>query len=392
MRVLIGSESFYPNISGVAVTTFNLASYLARRGHEVAVMVPSPRYRNFSESFPEGFTVLRVASVWHPFRKGFRVTVYPLSLARRVVREWRPDIVHLQDPTSIGSALLKACREEKIPVVISHHFTLEYVLAYLWFLRPFHGFLRRKLTSAMVKFYNQCRHVICPSETVRRDLLAAGVAVPVTAISNGVDLDRFFAYEPPLAVRLAFHLPAKPIVLYVGRMDPDKSLDTLIKAMPLILARHDVHFVLCGTGNLREKFERWVRKDGLAPHVTFLGPFANHSENLPRLYQLATCFVIPSGIESQSIVTLEAMASGLPIVAARAGALPELVTDGENGFLFKLGDPEDLAAKVNLLLADEELRKLMGKKSLEKVVAHKLEASMARIEEIYHRVVRNGKA
>ncbi|MGO0122727.1 glycosyltransferase [Desulfothermobacter acidiphilus] len=390
MRVLIGSESFSPNISGVAVTTFNLAAYLARRGHEVTLMVPSPRFGNFTEVFPEGFHVLRVASVWHPFRKGFRVTVYPLNLARRVVRQWRPDIVHLQDPTSIGSALLKATQEAGLPVVISHHFTLEYVLAYLWFLRPFHKSLRRRLTTAMVRFYNQCRHVICPSETVRQSLLQAGVAVPVTAISNGVDLDRFFAYEPPLAARLAFHLPAKPLILYVGRMDPDKSLDTLFKAMPLILARHDVHFALCGTGNLREKFERLVKKDGLAAHVSFLGPFVNQSDQLPRLYQLATCFVIPSGIESQSIVTLEAMASGLPIVAARAGALPELVTDGDNGFLFTLGDPEDLAAKVDALLADEKKRRKMGRRSLEKVVTHKLEASMARIETIYQQVVSNG--
>ncbi|MGQ5711465.1 glycosyltransferase [Desulforudis sp. DRI-14] len=389
MRILIGSESFYPNVSGVAVTTFNLASYLAHRGYDVLLMVPSPSRRTFQEAFPEGFDVWRVSSIPHTFRKGFRVTVYPLRQARHLVGKFCPDVVHLQDPTSIGSALLRASQEKGIPVVISHHFTLEYVLAYLWFLRPFHGYLGRKLASAMAAFYNQCRHVICPSQTVRHYLLQIGVRTPVTVVSNGVDLDRFFAYEPPSAVRKAFRLPAKPVVLYVGRMDPDKSLDTLLKAIPFILAQHDVHFVLCGTGNLREKFERQVRRDGLSAYVTFLGPLSNHGSELPRLYHLATCFVIPSGVESQSIVTLEAMASGLPVIAVQAGALPELVADKENGFLFRLGDPEDLAAKVNILLADDELRNRMRQRGLEKALGHSLELSMARIEKIYHEVVRD---
>ncbi|ACA60553.1 glycosyltransferase [Candidatus Desulforudis audaxviator] len=387
MKVVIGSESFYPNVSGVAVTTMNLASHLAGKGHEVTVIVPSPSRQSYQERLADGLTVQRIGSFPNPFRRDFRVTFFPRALVGRILDQCTPDIIHLQDPASIGCALLSEAGKRRIPVVISHHFTLDYVLAYLWFLKPVHGPLRRWLTSRMIRFYNSCRYVITPSQTVMCQLELAGLKTRTKVISNGVDLNRFFAYEPPSSIRAALQLPNQPIVLYVGRIDPEKSLDTLIRAIPIVLARHKVHFVLCGGGNLLEALKKQLRKNGLTNSVTLMGPLEYHSELLPRIYQLATCFVIPSGMETQSIVTLEAMASGLPVVAARAAALPELVVDGDNGLLFRFGDDQDLAAKINLLLEDEEMRRQMGRRSLENVVRHELERSLNQIEAIYNEVV-----
>ncbi len=387
MRVVIGSESFYPNISGVSVTAFNLASYLADKGHEVHIIAPSPGRRSYREKFPNGFTVWRISSVSNLFRKGFRVTVYPYTRVRKVVAALRPDIIHLQDPACIGCTLLREGRRKNIPIVLSHHFTLDYVLTYLWFLKPVHGFLQRRLTKAMIDFYNCCQYVICPSNTVKEQLLEAGLKTAVSAVSNGVNLDRFFAYESPLSIRAALRLPPHPIVLYVGRMDPEKNLDTLITAMPLVLARHKAHFLLCGGGNSLEALKKRVEKEELSKYVTFYGPLEYQSKLLPKIYQLASCFVITSGMETQSIVTLEAMASGLPVIAARAGALPELVDDGGNGFLFRFEDARDLASKIGILLENKELRQRMGQRSLEKVVQHNLNESLSRIEAIYGEVV-----
>jgi glycosyltransferase involved in cell wall biosynthesis len=387
MKILIGTESFHPNISGVAVTTLNLARYLAQRNHGVVVVAPSPNRRTFLETHPDGFAVWRIRSIPHPFRKGFRVTVWPRREVRAIVEAVRPEVVHLQDPTSIGSTLLAEAGARGLPVVISNHFTLEYVLAYLRFLKPFHPWLRRRLTAAMIRFYNRCQYVICPSETVRATLLALGLRTPVIAISNGVDLNRFFSYAPPATIRAEFDLPNKPLVLYVGRMDQDKDLETLLAAVPHVLACREAHFVLCGGGNLTERLKKQARRAGLEPHVSFLGPFEHESDKLPQVYQLATCFVIPSPHETQSIVTLEAMASGLPVVAARAGALPELIEDGDNGLLFRPGDARDLAEKILTLLGDPALRHRMGRRSLEKVVAHKLDGSLRCIEDVYKKLV-----
>ncbi|MDH7479160.1 MAG: glycosyltransferase [Syntrophomonadaceae bacterium] len=392
MRIVIGSESFYPNISGVSVTTFNLASYLAGKGHQVVVIAPSPSRHGYRERFPEDFTVWRIGSVPNIFRKGFRVTVYPWRQVQRLLAEFRPEVIHLQDPTSIGSALLRAARGLGLPVVTSHHFTFEYVLAYLWFLKPLHPFLLHQLSRRMVNFYNCCQQVICPSETVKRELLDIGLKTPVATISNGVNLSRFFSYQPAHYLRAIYRLPAVPLVLYVGRMDLEKNIETLLEAVPRVLERNRAHFVLCGSGNRVNRLKKQVEKKGLAEQVSFLGPFDFRSPELPGIYQLASLFVIPSGIESQSMVTLEAMACGLPVVAARGGALPELVADGDNGFLFLPDNPAEMAEKINLLLENGELRRVMGQRSLEKAVQHDLEGSLARIEAIYYRVVEKTSA
>ncbi|MGE5415148.1 MAG: glycosyltransferase [Acidobacteriota bacterium] len=392
MRVLIGSESFYPNVSGVSVTALNLATYLVEKGHEVVVAAPSPTGEFYIEDFPGGIKVWRVFSVSNPWRSNFKVSLFPERRLMALVDEWQPDVIHLQDPNAICLALIKAADKWGIPTLISHHFTLDYILTYVRLLKPVHPYIKRMLTKRMIKIYNSCRYVLCPSETVKTYLVEGGLKVPVIAISNGVDLDRFFSYEPESSIRASFGLPALPIVLYVGRIDPEKSIKTLLQAAPMVLANCKVHFVLCGNGKAVNSIKRRIDRHHLEQHFTFLGPFDHESSDLPRVYQTASCFVIPSPYESQSIVTLEAMASGLPVVAAASGALPELVGDGENGFLFNPGDPGDLAMKLNMLLDNTEMRKRMGLCSLEKVVQHNLEENLHKIEEIYTRVVGNETA
>ena len=392
MRILIGSESFYPSISGVAVTAWNLAAYLASHGHQVAVLAPSTRLADGYESYPEGFSVYRFLSVPNPFRKGFRVTMRPYKRILRTVKEWRPDLVHLEDPTSICSCLARAAEQCGVPIVISHHFSLDYILSYIRFLKPLHDYSRQQLTRLLTDFYNRCDYVLCPSALVAEWLTEIGVHVPMKTISNGVNLQRFFAYESPPAVRSTLGLPDIPIVLYVGRIDQDKHLDTLLESVPLVLQDHSACFVLCGGGNLLERLHKGIIQAGLKDRVIFLGPLDHNHDDLPRLYQLAACFIMPSCIETQSIVTMEAMAAGLPVVAANSGALPELVSEGENGFLFRPGDPVDLAAKVNLILDNPEMARRMGYRSLQKIHDHDINLNMRQVVEVYERVVLNAGA
>jgi len=387
MRIVIGSESFHPNISGVAVATRNLASYLASEGHEVLVIAPSTDFSDSLEVYPEGFGVQRIRSFPNPYRKGFRVTLLPHREIKKIVHSWYPDLIHLEDPTSIGVCLLRAGQIYRIPVVISHHFSLEYILSYFKFLKPFHGIMRRGILGTVVRFYNLSQYVICPSDTVRRFLITTGIKVPIAAVSNGVDLSRFFSYESPVNIRSALRLPDIPIVLYVGRIDKDKNLEVLLAAIPLVLKRCQAHFVFCGSGNLLGWLRKRVTQDGMDSNVSLLGQLNHESQDLPRLYQISHCFVIPSQIETQSIVTLEAMASALPVVAARAGALPELVSEGETGLLFAPGDPVELAEKICELLEDEAKARQMGNNGMKKVVIHELHGNLHKIEQIYQEVI-----
>ena len=386
MRIIIGTESFSPNISGVAIVVELLAKNLAKKGHEVCVVAPSRDYgTRWDRSFEE-FPVLRIRSFPNPFRTGFRIALMPQEEIYRAAREFGPDIVHLHDPASISASLRKAGKKIGVPVVVTNHFSLDYALSYVRYLSPLHPQMRALLTRYLVRFYNQCDYVLCPTQTVKRELESWGVATQIEAVSNGVDLERFFAYSSPAAVRAKYHLPPDPIVLYVGRVDKDKSLEVLIRAIPRVIKESSAHFVIVGNGDELSKLKAMAEKLGVGRRVSFLGWIDHESPDLCRLYQIASVFAIPSTIETQSIVTLEALASGLPVVAADGGALPELVEDGGNGYLFHPRDSEGLGGGIVNILKGDNVARQMRRKSLEIVSRHHISESFARVESIYEEV------
>lgn len=382
-KIIIGSESFFPNISGVATTTQVLAKNLAKQGWQVFVFAPSQFFKTFEDSNFREYKVIRFRSIPNPLRKGFRFSAFAKSQIIKKVAEIQPDIIHLQDPTSICSALLKAGQRFKIPVVITNHFYLDYIISYLGFLKIFKKQIRIILRRHLANFYNQCQYIICPTESVKKELFKWGVKRPVAAISNVVDLSRFYAHENLGNFYLKYHLPNNPLVLYFGRVDKDKEVTVLIKAVPLVLKEIEAHFMIGGAGDELEKLKNLAQGLGLEGKISWLGWIKHESEDLPKIYQAAKVFVIPNRHETQSIVTLEAMAAGLPIVAANSGALPELVQNNQNGYLFYPGDEKDLASKIVSLLKDEQKRKKMAEKSLEVSSSHQIQQNLAKIKRIY---------
>lgn len=388
MKVIIGSESFPPNLSGVAVAAHALAENLAQEGHQVWVIAPSPDRSQFWEKDKSGFLIFRLRSVRNVFRTDFRVTLWPGRAVSQLVARLKPDLIHLHDPVAICKNLLKAGKKHHIPVIATNHFSLEYLLSYASFLAPLHPLFRTLLSRHLAGLYNQCDYVLCPTETVKRNLEAMGVVAPVEAISNGVAVERFYSYEPPQAIRLKYHLPRNPLVLYVGRIDKDKSLEVLLRAVPRVVEATDAHFVLVGDGTVMNKLKSMVERQKLSKFVSFLGPIEHDSDSLPAIYQASSVLLIPSAVETQSIVTLEAMASGLPVVAAGAGALPELVRDGVNGLLFQPEDAEEAAKQTVRILQDPPLARQMREASLKTVAAHRIEESFRRIKKVYEEVTR----
>ncbi|WP_408640288.1 glycosyltransferase [Saccharomonospora saliphila] len=187
-------------------------------------------------------------------------------------------------------------------------------------------------------------------------------------------------------MRKELGLPDLPTVAFVGRLDAEKRLEELIRALPRVHETLDAQLVLVGTGTRRPALERLAAEVGVADRVRFLG-FAP-DEQLPITYQAADVFAIPGVAELQSIATLEAVASGLPVVAADAVALPHLVSPERNGFLFRPGDVAGLAAALTRLLSSASLRDRMGAASRTVAAAHDHEATLARFEEIYTGLLR----
>ncbi len=385
MKIIIATESYLPTISGVAMCSHYLAQGLHKRGHEVHIICPATRFANYSET-AEGVHIHRIRAIRNPFRPNLKISFFPRAEVTRLFKQIKPDIVHMQDPTSICSEVLRMCKKTNTPSVITNHFAFEYVLSYLPWLKPFHPIIAWQLELYLLKFYNQCNYITFPTESIRAQFKEEKVTAPSIAISNGVNLDQFFPSFNTGQIRLKYHLPMNKIVLHVGRLDQDKQSHVMVDAFIDLAGKNNAHFVICGEGTKKKELQETVEQSGFANRFTFVG-FIDHQKELPQMYQLATVFVTASPIETQGIVVLEAMASGLPVVAANAGALPELVKHGQNGYVFEPENAADMAEKIEAILTDPAKANKMHEKSLELVQVHEMSNCFDKFEQIYKDLV-----
>ncbi len=390
MKILIATESYYPDLAGGAVMQHNLALDLARAGHEVAVLAPSSTGKHLVEE-DRGTTVFRLSSFTFPLYKEFKITFFPYRTIKKIIYQFKPEIIHIHNPFGIGMSTLYIARKEGIPIVATNHLMPENLFMAVAKTRFLYGILKNLGWFFIVWFHNKTDFVTSPTQTAVDLLIEHGLKVKALPVSNGVDLRCFNPKSNGDHLRQKFNIPNKPIVLYTGRMSGEKSLDILAKAIPLVRQKVDAHFVFAGTGREKKNLQGLIAKLGMSPHVTFVGYL--QKKDFPNIYRInpAQLFAIPSTAELQSIVTMEALASGLPVVAADAGALPELVHHQENGLLFPPGDPVQCAQGIIRILTDPKLREKMGQKSLEVIRPHSFERSLKKFQAIYYEVLKTRK-
>ncbi|MBI3978799.1 MAG: glycosyltransferase [Chloroflexi bacterium] len=389
MRILIVADQYYPpTLGGSAIAARRLAHGLAGRDHEVLVLAPSTDFSHRVER--EGrTTVVRCRSIpalhlrQYTNRDQIRVAFLPHALVARTFRTFRPEVVHIQIPAYIGAAAAHLARKSAIPIVATQHAMPENLLPTQQKDSLVFRAFGAKFWENVVHFGGRCDVVTAPSQTACRLLREHGLTSEPIAVSNGVDLAQFrpAATEAErAAARAALGVPPDPpIVLYAGRLAFEKRLDVLIAAAARVLDAAPAHFVLTGAG--ATEITALVEAAGIREHVSFTGVIAD--ELFPLVYRAADVFVLPSEAELQGIVLLEAAASGLPLVGADAYAIPELIDDGENGYLHRPGDTADLAEKLLRLLRDPDRRRRMGERSRELVQAHSLAAVITRYETVY---------
>jgi phosphatidylinositol alpha-1,6-mannosyltransferase len=198
----------------------------------------------------------------------------------------------------------------------------------------------------------------------------------VQVVHLGTDPDHFRPDLDTTEVRARYHLPdGDRWLLTVARLDPHKGVDTVLQALPAILARApDVRYAVAGGGPDRDRLERLAQRIGVAERVRFLGEVSE--QDLPALYNAAAMYVGASrqseriGVEGFGIVFVEASASGLPVVGGASGGVPDAVRDGETGFLVPPNDSVAVAAAVSRLLADPTLARRLGTAGRRAVVTH----------------------
>jgi len=387
MRILIASDLHWPTLNGVATFGRNLAHGLAERGHEVLVIAPSQTGKRYQE-IDKNHRVMRTTSLAFPFYQNFRISVSPYSEVKKIIEAFKPDIIHIQSPLGIGRAALGAGKKMGIPVVATNHAMPENLIENLKLLAPFARPISYILKEYGARFHSNADYVTLPTAAAIKmfDSSTITMKMPVVPVSNGIDLSE---YKPgPVSKELGerFGLPAgKPIVLYIGRLDSEKHLDVLLRAFHQIREHIDAHLLVVGHGNDADNMHQLTRNLAMEKYVTFTGRVSDEDKYM--LYRSGTVFAMPSPAELQSIVTLEAMATGLPIVAVDAGALYELCQDGRNGYLSHVDDADDMAQKLLKILQDKKLAKTMGAESLAIAKTHDMAHTLDKYEEIYKEVL-----
>lgn|SRR5512140_963937 len=380
MRILIACQTYAHSRNGPAVFTRRLAESLAGLGHAVCVVAPAsgPHSERAVEAAVEleGIRALPLSRSANVF-----VTFLERPALRRVFDAFSPDVVHVQDHYPLCAAVIREARLRGVPLIASNYFT---PLAMTRQVRAlsFRAF-ERFLWWTVVRTFDEAQVVTTPTPTAVALLAGQGLRAPLRAISCGVDLASFHpAPVDRAAVRERFGLsPSRRLLLYLGRVERDKSLDVLVEAVRL-LGRADVQLGIIGTGVDLERMRKVAAPLGEA--VAFAG-FVE-SADLPDLLRSADLFGMPSANELQSIASLEAMSVGLPVLAANAGALPELVSDEINGRLFRPGDARDAADAIEWLLAHAADWSRMGEESLRRAREHDWRLVLERYVALYEEV------
>jgi glycosyltransferase involved in cell wall biosynthesis len=380
---MIVVTSQYIAFHGQAIFTVNLCEGLAKNGHTVMALVGSettkPYHTERNGVQIEALPTLSL-KLFHP--DSF-ISLFSARAVRRTIRAFQPDIIHIQDHYPVCRNAVLAAKSMGIKCVGTNHFMPENLAPYIPVVSMIKPVFNWVMWKWMRETYDRLAAVACPSRTAAALLHKVGVRPPVFPISCGANI-RLFHTDPGVdrsswCARYGID-SKKKIFFFVGRVDREKRLDVLLRAIHR-LDRNDLQLVIAGRGAYRAKWVALADELNLGNKVHFTGFIPN--EDLPSVLNSIDVFAMPSEAELLSISTLQAMGCSRPILAANAVALPELVTEDLNGMLFKPGDVADAASCIQWFADHQERWPDMGAASLKKVQAHSIENIVRQYELLY---------
>lgn len=369
MRIALFSEVFLPKIDGITNRLRNTIECLRADGHEVLVFAPE-------NAAPEhaGARVLRVPGLPFPPYPELRATLPDPRIAWELAR-FGPDVVHAVGPACLGIWGIAAARALRLPIVASYHTDLP---GYM----PLHGlgWAQPAAWPLIRAVHNAATLNLTPSRHTRSELMQHGIW-NVGLWRGGVDTELFHPERRSLVMRarLSDGRPDAPILLYAGRLSPEKNLESLAWALDAV---PQARLALVGDGPARAGLERVFA----GTRTTFPG-FLRGAE-LAAAFASADVFVMPSKTETLGFVVLEAMSAGTPVLAARAGGIPDLVTHEEDGLLYDPDSREELAAALQGLLAERGRRAFLARNARKRALECTWAAETRRLVRHYAKAVR----
>jgi glycosyltransferase involved in cell wall biosynthesis len=338
MRIGIVSETFLPKWDGVANTVCRLLEHIQERGHEAIMMAPEGAPSQYA-----GTPIIGQPRFSCPFYPALKI-VQPRVGMGAELEEFAPDIIHMANPAFMSMVMLRRARNMGVPVIMSYHTDIP-------------GYMEKYgmalLTEPVWQFHrwihNEADMTVCPSQTCLDELDEHGFE-RLGIWGRGVDTTLYNPLKRNMELRrkLTGGNPGAPLMVYVGRLAVEKRVDVI---RPVMEQWPEAHLAIVGDGPERESLEKLFA----GTNTTFLG--YQKGEDLAAAYASADIFVFPGENETFGNVVLEAQASGLPVLAARAGGPIDHVFDGRNGFLFEPGNSTHLINRLHPVMEDLAYRK-----------------------------------
>ncbi|MEM7712596.1 MAG: glycosyltransferase family 1 protein [Cyanobacteria bacterium P01_A01_bin.68] len=369
MRIALFTETFLPKVDGIVTRLRHTVEHLQRHGNQVLVICPDG-----------GMTEYKGAKIYGI--SGFPLPMYPeltLALPRpaigEVLEEFNPDIIHVVNPAVLGLAGIIHSKIHNIPLVASYHTHLPQYLQHYGL-----GMLEGLLWELLKAGHNQAALNLCTSTAMVKELTSHGIE-RVDLWQRGVDTELFHPSltSDKMRQHLSQNNPESPLLLYVGRLSAEKEIERI---KPILEGIPEARLALVGDGPHREALEKHFS----GTNTFFVGYLTG--ADLASAFASADAFVFPSRTETLGLVLLEAMAAGCPVVAARSGGIPDIVTDGVNGYLFepKSDDAGAIAATLRLLGENQE-REVIRQNARQEAERWGWSAATRQLESFYEGVV-----
>ncbi|NEP34682.1 glycosyltransferase family 1 protein [Moorena sp. SIO3B2] len=368
MRIAFFTETFLPKVDGIVTRLRHTVEHLQRNGDQVLVICPEGGLKTY-----KGAKIYGVS--------GFPLPLYPelkLALPRPsiggVLEKFQPDLIHVVNPAVLGLGGLYYAKVMNIPLVASYHTHLPQYLQHYGL-----GMLEGVMWELIKVSHNQAELNLCTSNAMVQELRDHGVE-RVDLWQRGVDTETF---QPELASsQMRSHLsqgnPDSPILLYVGRLSAEKEIERIklvLEAIP------NACLALVGDGPHRKELEAHFA--GTPTH--FVGYLTGTT--LGSAFASADAFIFPSRTETLGLVLLEAMAAGCPVVAANSGGIPDIVTDGMNGYLYDPADEQGAIAATQRLLAQQQERETLRRNARAEAERWSWSAATRQLQHYYQNIV-----
>ena len=375
LRIAVVTETWPPEVNGVAMTLAKLVQGLSHRNHDVQLIRP----RQTKTDSP-----MSDSSLEEVLMRGMPIPRYPelklgLPSKKTLVKTWtlrRPDVVHIATEGPLGWSALQAAKVLKLPVTSDFRTNFQSYSKHYGV-----GWLRKPIVAYLRKFHNATACTMVPTKELMRTLSQNGFA-NLKVVSRGVDTKLFNISKRDTSLRSSWGATDDTKVLIsVGRMAPEKNLDQVLKTYEALkVTGQAFKLVMVGDGPLKEQFQKRY------PEIIFPGMLSQ--SNLAAYYASSDLFIFPSQTETFGNVTLEALASGIPVLAFDCAAARDWVQTGVNGWLVAENNPEGFAAQAVAIFNSKDLLDQITQSTRQQVVHLDWDQIAEQVESVFWDAIR----